>query len=240
MVANAFNIQGPLTSSGPLTISKGGAGTGGGNGGGNSLQPLLRLLGSVAPSGNTLLDQSGNGHDFTYEGSNPYNNNTYQFSGSNRASCSNFSSTFLTNTVAIFSWVKVSSFNPNNSDSIISRGTSFGFRIDNSGSKINLVKYNVADQRVSISPLSTNTWYHLCAVQSATEVQYLVNGTVVGSFTNSRSFNQSSAPVYIGYDNYTSIKRYSNLMLGRVDMYNTATVSDAQAAWNSQKSAYGY
>jgi len=228
----------PLTLGKGLTIGKGitfGAGTGGGGGG--SL--ILSLLGSVGPVGTTIVDQSGNYDNFNWNGSNPWDsvNNLYDFTNATATANSTTLFDAITNQITIFAWVKFpNGFSGNLA--IIARNPSFALRIDN-GNSINLVKYNHADQNVSYTFNDTNKWYHICAIQSPTQVTYVINGSVIGTYTNSDSFYTTADPIFIGYDDYTG--EYAPIQISTLDVWNTAqSVADAQSAWNSQKSSYGY
>lgn len=232
MVAPAIKLEGGMQFEGGSTIS----GTSGGGGGGNH---ILSLLGSVAPSGNTLLDQSGNGNNFNWMGTNPYDytNDWYDFIAARAASNSNTLFDTITNQMTIFAWVKFAHGTGGNI-SIIAKNDSFALRVDGANS-INLVKYNHVDQNVSYSFNNTTIWYHICAIQSPTQVTYVINGAVIGTYTNSDSFYANADPIFLGYDDYDGEE--AHIQLGRLDVWNTAqSVSDAQSAWNSQKSSYGY
>ena len=229
-----------LTIGNGITFGAGTGGDGGGGGGGGSL--ILSLLGSVYPSGTTLLDQSPNGNDFNWSGDNPAGdgeNNVYTFANNTFAQ-DNSNTLFdaITNQMTIFAWVQFyNGFSGNMS--IISRYPSFALRVDNGGNNLNLVKYNIADQDISYD-FNTSDWYNICAIQSASGVTYVINGNTEGTVSgNSQNFNSGESPVFIAYDAYT--EEYSTFNLARLDVWNTAkSVSDAQAAWNSQKSTYGY
>lgn len=213
----------------------------GGSGGGGGGSFVLDLQGTVAPSGTTLFDQSGNNNDFNWYGNNPYTGSAYAFGSSDEAaSNSGALLSGLGNTLTIQSWVKA----PNGwggSTAIIAKNPVFALRVDASGNRLNLVKYNIADQIVSLnSTLATNTWYNICAIQNSNGVTYLINGVSAGTYSGgSQAFNSSQDGVYIGYDAYTG--QYSNLTYGRVEVWTSArTVGEVLADWDSQKSAYGY
>lgn len=56
---------------------------------------------------------------------------------------------------------------------------------------INISKYGVIDQRVTIAELTTGQWHHLAAVQRATEIEYYVNGVSQGTYSNASAYNPS-------------------------------------------------
>lgn len=223
-----------------LTIGNGitfGAGTGGGGGG--SL--ILSLRGTVPTSGTTILDQSGNQNDFNWYGTNPWTvvNNYYDFaSGTYATSNGNTLFNALTNEITIFAWVQFAYGFPNDL-AIIARNPSFALRVDGGGHRLNLVKYNIADQNINYT-FNTSDWYHICAIQSASNVTYVINGNTEGTVSGGgQNFNTSGASVFVGADDY--IETNAPMYTARLDVWNVAkSVSDAQAAWNSQKSAYGY
>jgi methionine-rich copper-binding protein CopC len=57
---------------------------------------------------------------------------------------------------------------------------------------INLSKFGVADQRVAISSLNTNNWYHIVAVQRGSEVEYYIDGTSQGTYSDASAYNTSA------------------------------------------------
>lgn len=85
-------------------------------------------------------------------------------------------------------------------------GANGAFRLDNQAGvyRFNVVKYAIVDQYVTWSSPSTNTWYYITAVVSTTDTKYYVNGSLIGSFSNSSAFNTSTARAGIGYPTSTS------------------------------------
>jgi hypothetical protein len=121
-------------------------------------------------------------------------------------------------------WVNLESA-PSGDSFVLMKKTSAGangyvFRYqDTAGTKsLNLVKASVVDQNVNITALTLGTWYHLAAVQTSTQVEYFVDGSSVGTFSNSSSYLSSgTADVTIGtvdgagglnYDGKMSLVRF--------------------------------
>lgn len=95
-------------------------------------------------------------------------------------------------------------FNPNSSPGaeetfvLVSKGTpagkgyAFQYEQISSNYVINISKYGVVDQRVTISELTTGTWYHLVGVQRSSEIEYYIDGSSVGTYSNSSAYNASA------------------------------------------------
>lgn len=102
-------------------------------------------------------------------------------------------------------WVNLESAPSSDSIVLMSKSgggaTGYVFRYqDIAGTKsLNLVKAAVIDQNVNITALSLSTWYHIAAVQTSTQVEYFVNGSSVGTFSNASAYISSvAASVFIG------------------------------------------
>ncbi|MCB9798191.1 LamG domain-containing protein [Candidatus Nomurabacteria bacterium] len=83
-----------------------------------------------------------------------------------------------------------------------------------------------------ISQLTTNTWYHLVAVQRSGEVEYYINGTSVGTYTNASSYNASGSNEFrVGAASNSNL--YASGLIDHVLVYDRALSSadvDALAA----------
>ena len=125
---------------------------------------------------------------------------------------------------------------------IFGKGTStsgsggYDLRVDNDGTQVNLVKYFVVDQRVSFSsPLQSDRWYHLAAVQLSDRVKYYLDGVPIGDFVHTGAFQSNTATAYIGKArtgfNFSGIiddaRLYSRALSAMeiADLYNSTTVS---------------
>jgi hypothetical protein len=102
-------------------------------------------------------------------------------------------------------WVNLESAPSNDSFVLMSKSgggaNGYVFRYqDIAGTKsLNLVKAAVVDQNVNITALSLSTWTQIAAVQTSTQVEYFVDGSSVGSFSNASAYVSSgSASVFIG------------------------------------------
>jgi len=143
--------------------------------------------------------------------------------------------------MTLSAWVYLNSFKTNMS--IFGKGTStsgqggYDFRID-ANNQLNLVKYFIADQKVTLSTaLSTGIWYNIVAVQSATQVQYFVNGNSVGSFNNSAAYQTNTAEFRIARDRGTV---YTSTRISHILFYNRAlTADEITHNYNVTKYRYG-
>ena len=177
---------------------------------------------SYPGSGTTWTDLSSNQLNATLSNGPTYsslNKGYISFDGSNDfASIVDNSLLNPSQSMTTSAWVYINSFVVN--ASIFGKGSGSGgydFRIDNS-TQINLVKYNVIDQRITISSLSTGTWYNICAVQGSTSVVYYINGVNVGSFSNSSAFASQTSEFRIARNRDTV---YSNIRIGQILFYNS-------------------
>lgn len=173
---------------------------------------------------------SSNGGSIVFDGTNDYGQIAH--------------TTLLNPTLSmtLSAWINVSSFVP--FMSIFGKGTltngsgGFDFRIDSSTS-LNLVKYFIIDQGVTISALSTNTWYNIVAVQSSTKVDYYINGVNVGSFSNSNAYQTNTAVFKIAADRNSAV--YTPAKIANVQIYNRVlSATEVFDNFNATKSRFGY
>lgn len=123
-------------------------------------------------------------------------------------------------------WVKFNQLIDNTAYWLIGKGTAtsgsggYDFVMDISSGqfRFNLVKYYIIDQRVNISPLEVDTWYHFQAVQTSTSVTYYINGNPVGSYTHSGNYQMNTANAYMGKNRTTALS--SNMILDEVRFWN--------------------
>jgi hypothetical protein len=197
---------------------------------------------SYPGSGTTWTDLSGNSNTGTLTNGPTYssaNGGSIVFDGTN-----DFvdvpHNTLLDPTLnmTVSSWVNMTSFKDSNS--IFGKGAGaagFDFRIDSS-TQLNLVKYAVVDQRITVAALSTGTWYNIAAVQSATKVDYYINGSFVGSFSNSSAYITVATSLKIGKDRNTI---FTAAKIPQVSMYNRQlSAAEIQQNWLANKSRFGY
>ncbi len=95
-------------------------------------------------------------------------------------------------------WLRpVSSLGTNLSYGLVTKGVpgvaGYAFQYENIADvyQINISKYGVVDQRVTIDELALNEWHHLVGVQRATEIEYYVNGVSQGTYSNASAYNAS-------------------------------------------------
>lgn len=131
-------------------------------------------------------------------------------------------------------------FNPSSSPgadksyALVAKGTpsvagyAFQYEQISSNFVINLSKYGVQDQRVTITELTTGTWYHLTAVQTSTQVEYFINGSSVGTYSNASAYNASGTNGFrIGSSSDGDL--YTNGLIDDVRVYSRA-LSDTEVA----------
>jgi hypothetical protein len=236
----------PTPTPSPLPLSQF---TPNGTPGSNGLLTYLNYTNGVDSGNNILLpDSSGFNHPYVWTGTNPYNVGTtgYTFNGTGNYAyaqdASNYNLGF--NQMSFEMWVKIPSI-PGSMSLIAAGGNNSGgwaLRLDSSGNALNLVKYNVADQSVSLpSTLQADTWYHIAALQGGTSLTFMINGVIVGAVNNAANNNFSfpSGTVNIAKDYYTGTN-YA-MTLGYLKVYDYClNASDVTTEYNNTKSGYGY
>lgn len=214
------------------------------NGSTNNQGLILSLDGQVSISGNTILDQSGNGNNLGYIGTTP-DIGSYYYDFNNNTIAQSFGWTLfnnLLNTMSMTMWVNFPTLT--NGASILSRtsGNGGGWALRASSNQFNLVKYNEADQYSNGSfTINTNTWYHIGVVQGGTSLMFTLNGQVVGSVNNSSNgnFAFNSNPFYLCYDSY--INSTIPLKIAKLKIWDTfKTSSDILSEFNTDKTFFGY
>jgi hypothetical protein len=195
-----------------------------------------------APTSLSIPDLSGNNLTFTEYNGESWNSNYYNFNSNRYAESDNTS--FLdgiTDQLTITGWFAFSSA-LSGSNTLVSRGANWAFRIDNDGSTLNLVKYNVADQQLSTpgGNFNTNTWHFITVSQSGGNLTFGVNGVYTSTNSGDTSnFSGTGQPVRIARDGY--INTYTNMAAREIKIFSTAlSESDITAIYNTEKSAYGF
>lgn len=191
-----------------------------------------------------IPDLSGNNHtlelnDSTYSGDSRY----YHFLN-NSAQASNWDwPADGTSNLAIMGWFAFAN-NLSGNVSLVSRndgGNGWALRIDSSGTSINLVKYNVADQNQTIPSLTPNQWHFIGVAQSGSNLEYVIDGTVYTSTGSSTPFASSGGPVRLQYDPYNGGNQNTEMWMRDVKVFSASPLSgtDLVNIWNTQKSNYG-
>jgi hypothetical protein len=200
---------------------------------------------SYPGSGTTWADLSGQGNTGTLTNGptfNSGNGGSIVFDGSNDYVAVSHNTTLNANlSMTLSAWVNISTFVTDSS--IFGKGSTtsgqggYDFRI-NSNTQLNLVKYFVVDQTVTLStPLTTGTWYNITVVQSSTKVDYFVNGSNVGTFNNSSAYQTNTAELRVGRDRSTI---YTSANIAQVYKYNKILTSDEVLQnYNATKSRFG-
>ena len=223
-----------------ITIGSGiTSGTAGGGGGGGV---TVFEMGTWA-SGTTMPDISGNGNNFTLSnvsaGETPY-----AFDGTYATANNNNFPTVGATAMTLRGWFRLPSFSAG-SISLISRnsgGTGWAMRIDSNGNQINLVKYNVADQRITLSTtLTANAWHFIAVSQTASSLVFVVDGATYTASGSATPFAGSGIPVRLAFDQYIGGVQPAQDMERVVILDNEAQNSTTLTGfWNAQKASYGY
>lgn len=96
--------------------------------------------------------------------------------------------------------------------------------------KLNLVKYGIIDQRITLPiSLAVGTPYRISVVQTASQVQYYIDGTLAGSFSNTSAFRANQI-----FDFYIGKGREGNSNL-RIDDVRFWSAARTQAEINTYK-----
>ena len=234
----------PTPSSSPAPMSQY---TPNGTNGGNGLITYLDYTAGLNGS-NHLPDQSTFTNNFTYTGTNPYTSGvtgyTFLGTGNFASAISQTQYNQIVNSMTIELWFKVPTIPGSMSLIAAGAGSSSGgwaLRLDGSGNQINLVKYNIADQSITLpNTLQTNTWYHLVVAQGGTSLTFYLNGEIVGALNDAttNNFSFTSGTVNISRDYYTTTN--SAMSLGTLKIYdNCRLTADIVSEYNSTKSGYG-
>ena len=197
-----------------------------------------------APTSLVIPDLSGNSL-IVAEQSEAWNTNYYAFNNTNYATTGgpNWGLESLTDQLTICGWFSFPSFA--GSQTLVSRGdggNGWGFRVDNNGDTLNLVKYSVADQYQSLpASMNINTWYFLAVSQNGTSITYNFNGTNYTTTGSSTNFwgSGTGLPLYLNYDPYIGGPWSVNMR--EVKVFSTAlTDIELTSIYNAQKASYGY
>jgi hypothetical protein len=239
-----------------ITIGSGiTAGAAGGGGGGSYTTPTgsPTSLGDPAAvfemglwtSGTTMPDISGDNNNFTLSNASAGNSQYYNFNGSTYATANNNGiPTAGATAMTLMGWFALS--NLSGAHTLISRnngGAGWALRVDSNGSSINLVKYNRADQDISLNtPLTANDWHFISVSQDGSNVVYVVNGTTYTLSGNGTAFEGSGIPVRLSYDAYTTGGPQAAQAMREVRIIDGVAYPDSTLTgiWSATKAAYGY
>ena len=112
----------------------------------------------------------------------------------------------------------------------------YDFRVD-SATQLNLVKYYIIDQTVTVPTISLNTWYNFAAVQGSTSVAYYINGVYANTFSNSVAYQTPIADMAIGKSRLTV---YAGGKINNVLKYNRQlTAAEIQQNFNATRWRFG-
>jgi hypothetical protein len=200
---------------------------------------------SYPGTGTTWNDLSGNGNNGTLVngvGYNSGNGGSLVFDGVN--DYISIPHTTILNpslSMTLSSWINATTFLT--FMSIFGKGTTasgsggYDFRID-ANNQLNLVKYFIVDQRITLSTaLSINTWYNIVAVQSSTRVDYYINGSNVGAFSNSIAYQTNTSEFRIARDRNII---YTPAKVSNLSFYNRAlTPQEVQQNFNALRHRFG-
>lgn len=218
-----------------------------GNPGSNGLITHLDYTTGINAS-NLLPDLSGFINEFAYAGANPYTNGVtgYTFTGSGSyayaVSGTHYNAGY--NEMSFQMWVKIPTIQ--GSMSLIAAGgnntTGWAIRLDGSGTALNLVKYNVADQSITLPyTLQSDIWYHIAVLQGGSSLTFMIDGVIVGAVNNAttNNFSFTSGTINIGKDEYTQTN-YA-MSLGYLKVYDYCLLSsDVVTEFNNTKEGYGF
>lgn len=198
---------------------------------------------SYPGAGTVWTDMSGFSNNITLinnVGFSTINAGSLVFNGTNNyAEGTNSASLDASTSMTVSAWIRITNFS--GLMSIVGKGSTspaggWDFRLDGN-TQLNLVKYAITDQKVTINALSANVWQNLCAVQGPANVTYYVNGSGVGIFNNSSSFVASTANLRVARDRDIT---YTPSNIGQIMIYNrTLSALEIQQNFNALRGKYG-
>ena len=193
-------------------------------------------------------DISGNGHGLALNDNAAGNANWYNFYNNSAQANDVTWPAAPGSTLAIAGWFAFASFNSGGTTSLVTRnnGGSNGWalRVDDAGATINLVKYGIADQPVTLNTqLTANTWHFISVAQDGSSLIYNIDGTGYEAVGNGAPFNDDGgAPVRLQYDPYTGGNQNIHMWMRDVKIISSSPLDSNAllALWNAQKANYGY
>jgi len=196
-----------------------------------------------------VVDISGNNHSMGFNDQTYSGNVNYAHFLNNSAQANDVTwPTVPGSTLAITGWFAFAGFN-SGSTSMVTRTNGgpngWAFRVDYSGTQVNLVKYGADDQSITLNtPLTTNTWHYISVAQNGTSVVFNIDGTAYSRSGNPAPFNDDGggAPVRLQYDPYTGGNQNIEMWMRDVKIISSNALDAAAllALWNIQKGDYGY
>jgi len=189
-------------------------------------------------------DISGYNHGMSLNNNNAGNANWYNFYN-NSAQANDTNWPVLDVRLTIMGWFAFSDFNKTDI-SLVSRtngNDGWALRVDTNGTQINLVKYNVMIQRITLgAPLTTNQWHYISVSQNGSSVIFNVDGQLYTTSGAAVPFSDDGgAPVRLQYDPHNGGNQNTQMWMRDVKILPF----EYDAAWlysyyNSLKTGYGY
>lgn len=189
-------------------------------------------------------DISGYNHGMSLNNNNAGNANWYNFYN-NSAQANDTNWPVLDVRLTIMGWFAFSDFNKTDI-SLVSRtngNDGWALRVDTNGTQINLVKYNVMIQRITLgAPLTTNQWHYISVSQNGSSVIFNVDGQLYTTSGTAVPFSDDGgAPVRLQYDPHNGGNQLTQMWMRDVKILPF----EYDAAWlysyyNSLKTGYGY
>ena len=159
--------------------------------------------------------------------------------GNSGINCSNPSSlSFSQNKISLVIWYKQFGagflFNQTNPD---------GFNLQNNGSSI---RFQIYSGSIAPSPINliagtivNNTYYQVCSTYDGTVANTYVNGSLVGTQTNSQTILNTAGNFQVGYRDNGINTDYSSGSIYAVQVYNRAlSATEIQQNYNALKSRF--
>jgi hypothetical protein len=147
--------------------------------------------------------------------------------------------------LTIIGWFAFADFN-NGDISLVSRtsgSSGWALRVDAGGTQINLVKYGVMDQKITLgAPLTTNQWHYISVTQNGGSLLFNVDGELYSTSGAATPFDSDGGtPVRLQYDPYNGGNQNTQMWMRDVKILPF----QYDAAWllyyyNLLKTGYGY
>jgi hypothetical protein len=196
-----------------------------------------------------VVDISGNNHSMGFNDQTYSGNINYAHFLNNSAQANDWTwPTAPGSTLSIMGWFAFASFNSSGTTSLITRTNGgpngWALRVDSAGAEINLVKYGIDDQRITLNtPLTANTWHYISMAQNGSSLVYNIDGTEYEAAGNPAAFNDDGgAPVRLQYDPYTGGNQNIEMWMRDIKIISSESLDSAalMSIWNAQKADYGY
>lgn len=118
----------------------------------------------------------------------------------------------------------------------------WALRVDNNGADINLVKYNDADQTITLNaPLTLNQWHFISVSQLENYLVFNIDGNTYETTGSSTPFASSGGPVRLQYDPYNGGNQSAEIYMRDVKIlpfsYDASWLFDK---YKTLKTGYGF